>query len=599
MRSTEEKGEYKPLLSKADRMGAPNGYAYLNESISKATEGSTDVSSLGGKQHLEGVLGYESVLTRTLSTMSSFAFGFTEVAVLASFTSLYGSGLALGGPRTIVWAWLVTWSMLTIASFSMAEICSAYPLAGSVYNWAAQVVPPQHAPLAAYVTGVFNFLGNAAGDASFANFFATFLNAALEASGLPSYNTQTGVAVGIIVLCVWTCLNWLNVDSVGWFQQLAACCHAGSIVVIIITILVGAASSPAGLQSSQWVWTDYENLSGFTDDRLQHRLNSNGYIETLGITVAMFAFSGFEASAHMAEETEGSQLAAPRGILYTVLATGLGGFLYLLALLYSTNNLTAIARTEAPVDGSTDLYYTSNAAVNVFVNSCGWGCGAALSWLVVLNIFFAGIAAVAVTGRITFALMRDGAFPYASYFAQVHPVWKSPVRCVNFVCAFDACLLLMGLNPSTGTAFQNIVGLCNVGFMISYALPITLKCYYQPVDFPKTPMSLGKWSVPMGVVASIWLYGTSILNFLPQSGPVTVQSFNYLGVVFTGLALMAAWYWRFGGGREGFAGPKRQSSAVVGKAPQLGAGEGGVVAEATISTLHSPQDSSNRLPDSI
>lgn len=267
----------------------PPGYAILDESQSKAKE--TDENS---------VVGYDSVLKRTLSSMSSFAFGFTEVAVLASFTSLYGSGLALGGPRSIVWGWLLTWMMLTCASFSMAEICSAYPLAGSVYNWAAQLVPARHAPLASYVCGWFNLLGNAAGDASFANFFATFVNAALEASGLPTYSSTTSVFVGIAVLCTWTCLNWLNVDQIGWFQQLAACCHAGSILVIIVTILFTAASSPAGLQPSAWVWSDYENLSGLPGPVL----DSKPYIEMLGVTVSMFAFSGFEASAHMAEVSE-------------------------------------------------------------------------------------------------------------------------------------------------------------------------------------------------------------------------------------------------------------------------------------------------------
>jgi hypothetical protein len=45
-------------------------------------------------------LGYEQVLHRGLSAFSNFAFGFTEVAVLASFTSQYGFGLATGGMIT-------------------------------------------------------------------------------------------------------------------------------------------------------------------------------------------------------------------------------------------------------------------------------------------------------------------------------------------------------------------------------------------------------------------------------------------------------------------------------------------------------------------
>ena len=45
----------------------------------------------------QGILGYEQVLFRGLSSFSNFAFGFTEVAVLVSFTSQYGYGLQTGG----------------------------------------------------------------------------------------------------------------------------------------------------------------------------------------------------------------------------------------------------------------------------------------------------------------------------------------------------------------------------------------------------------------------------------------------------------------------------------------------------------------------
>ncbi len=44
-------------------------------------------------------LGYDQVLHRGLSSFSNFAFGFTEVAVLVSFTSQYGFGLQTGGKR--------------------------------------------------------------------------------------------------------------------------------------------------------------------------------------------------------------------------------------------------------------------------------------------------------------------------------------------------------------------------------------------------------------------------------------------------------------------------------------------------------------------
>lgn len=259
--------------------------------------------------------------------------------------------------------------------------------------------------------------------------------------------------------------------------------------------------------------------------------------------------------------------AAPMGIVWTVFATGIGGFGYLLALLFSSNNLALITTTEIPEDDYTlnlvanngasleSFYLTDNAAVNVFINACGWNCGAGLTWLVVINLFFAGVASVAVTGRITFALLRDHAFPYSEYLKQVHPTLKSPIRAINFVFVLDALLLLLGLNPSSGSAFTAIVGLCTIGFMVSYAIPIMLKIIFQPKDFPLTPMSLGKWSTPMGIASCLWLYGTSCLFLFPQSGPLTLESNNWLIVVIAGAFVACAAYWMCGGGHRDFKGP--------------------------------------------
>jgi len=42
-------------------------------------------------------MGYKQELHRGLTAFGNFAFGFTEVAVLSSFASVFGYGLATGG----------------------------------------------------------------------------------------------------------------------------------------------------------------------------------------------------------------------------------------------------------------------------------------------------------------------------------------------------------------------------------------------------------------------------------------------------------------------------------------------------------------------
>ena len=102
----------------------------------------------------------------------NFSFCFTAVAVISSVTILSPYGLATGGPVVMVWGWIIGTFFTMFVGLSMSEICSAYPSAGSVYHWAGMLSTPEWAPFASFITGWFNFVGNAAGDASVAYGFA-------------------------------------------------------------------------------------------------------------------------------------------------------------------------------------------------------------------------------------------------------------------------------------------------------------------------------------------------------------------------------------------------------------------------------------------
>lgn len=224
-------------------------------------------------------MGYKPLLFRGLDSVMNFAFGFTEVAILASVGITFGVGLNAGGPSAIIWGFMTNFALTMIIAYCMAEICSAYPSAGSVYHWAGQLAPEKYAPLCSYVCGWLNFLGNAAGDASFANAFGSYLSSGLIASGHPGISAQDQVGVSIAFLFLWSVLNCFRIDQVGWVNNLAAIVHTGSIFVIIICIL---ALSPR-LASASFVFTDFYNGTGFS---------SHSYVGALGITTALFNFAG-------------------------------------------------------------------------------------------------------------------------------------------------------------------------------------------------------------------------------------------------------------------------------------------------------------------
>ena len=165
--------------------------------------------------------------------------------------------------------------------------------------------------------------------------------------------------------------------------------------------------------------------------------------------------SGYEASAHMAEETNQSQTSAPRGIIFTCLCTGIAGLLILFALLSSYQ----------PVD---DYYLTGtgNTVADIFIYVTGSVWGQALTWMVCINFFFSGLSSVSITGRITYALTRDNAFLFSDWLSQVNPTFKSPLRSIMFVFVFDAVFLLLPLDPGSALAYFAIVGFSTLGFQV-------------------------------------------------------------------------------------------------------------------------------------
>ena len=475
------------------------------------------------------------------------------------------------------WGFIVVWIMMTIVSFSMAEICSAYPCAGSVYHWSAQLVPEELSSFWAYVTGCFNFIGNAAGDSSFAFSFASFMNAAIQITSGHSYSIDVEVAISIAMVFIWSFICFFRIDKLGFFIMMAAAAQFGGIFIIIVAVLtlpsqhshdadlealdVGfysyyyganstqameAMESPGRYATASYVFTEYYNGTGWS---------SQSYVVCLGILTGLFSFAGFEASAHMAEETVGASTSAPKGIIKTVFATGLSGICLCLAMLFSTPNV-----------GRALYGPTSNAVSNVFIQSCGSTWGQALTWIIVINLWFAGVSSVAVTGRITFALFRDRAFPFAEFFTQVDPHFQSPIFAMLFVAFFDALIQLLPLNAAGLTAFNAIVGISTIGFQVSYAIPIILKVVYNPSTFPNTSMNLGYLSRPFGIISGLWLLGSACFFFLPTNSPIvwsgSTSNMNWVFAVFGGLVFIATVNW-FANSRYYFHGPKRIQFAEV------------------------------------
>jgi amino acid transporter len=184
-------------------------------------------------------MGYKQELYRGFNAIMAFSFCFTAVGVVGSICGLFNTAVITGGPVVFVWSWIYVAIITVIISVAMGEICSAYPLSGSVYHWSGCIAPPKWSPFWSYITGWFNFLGNAAGDAFFASAFASTLNSLVQltpdSSPLSSY---AETAISLAASISWAVMALARVDKQGWLNNFTTLFQFASTIIICISTVV-------------------------------------------------------------------------------------------------------------------------------------------------------------------------------------------------------------------------------------------------------------------------------------------------------------------------------------------------------------------------
>ena len=101
-------------------------------------------------------------IKKGINAFMSFTLCFTTVAVIPSIFIQMDFGFKTGGPTVMLYGWLVVGLFSILVGCSLAEICSTYPVAGSVYYWSGALAPREYRGMASYATGWLNLFGNLA-----------------------------------------------------------------------------------------------------------------------------------------------------------------------------------------------------------------------------------------------------------------------------------------------------------------------------------------------------------------------------------------------------------------------------------------------------
>ena len=476
-------------------------------------------------------LGYAQELRRRMSGFSNFAVSFTIISILSGCLTLYGYGMLTGGPAIIVWGWPIVGIMTLFVGLAMAEVCSSFPTAGGLYYWAAKLAP-RNGPAWSWFTGWFNFIGQVAITAGIDFGCAFFINALLNLQfGTPTYHWVT-ILIFAAVLLVHGVMNQFGIRLVALLNDISVWWHLLG-VLIIVSVL---AFVPAHHQSAKFVFTSIYNGTGW---------HSTFYVLLLGLLLAQYTFTGYDASAHLTEETHTASRSGPRGIVMSIIVSLFAGWLLLIGITFAIQNYSAELNSATGVPPA-----------QIFIDAVGATGGKLLLLIAIGAQLFCGMSSITANSRMIYAFSRDGALPFSATWHRVNKRTRTPT---NAIWLAAAGALILGLPYLWNNyAYAAVTSIATIGLYIAYVTPTFLRLR-QGDSFRRGPWHLGRWSRVVGIIAVTWVVFITVLFVLPAASPITWKTFNYT-IVALAAVLGFAGIWWLTSARNWFTGPRVQGT---------------------------------------
>ncbi len=280
-------------------------------------------------------MGYAQELARRLGRFSNFAISFSIICILAGGINSLAQVTAGAGGAAIGFGWPLGVFISGVFGLAMAQIASAYPTAGGLYHWGSILGNR----FTGWLTAWFNLLGlvTVLGSINVGayNFF-------LGAFG-PSLGMVDTTTARILFLAVVTgaqaLINHYGIGLTAKLTDFSGFLIFGGSLLLALVCLVYA---PSHDWSRLWTFRNYSGTPAGAAPVWPHV--SGTWVFLLGLLLPVYTITGYDASAHTSEETRNAALAAPRGIVSSILWSGVFGYLFLCAFVLMIPDMDAAAR---------------------------------------------------------------------------------------------------------------------------------------------------------------------------------------------------------------------------------------------------------------
>lgn len=461
-------------------------------------------------------MGYAEELARVLGGFSNFAISLSIICILAGGITSFHIGFCAVGGAAIGLGWPLVGLFALAVAATMGQIASAFPTAGGLYHWAATLGGRGWG----WATAWFNLAGLVAVLAAINVGTFRFALAAFAPDVKPSAAMQ--FAVVALVTASHAVINHLGIRVTRMLTD-----FSGYWILLIAVVLTVALAANAESYHFERLWT-FTNYSGVpADGEVWPRTESLTWLFALGFLLPAYTITGFDASAHVSEETTHATENVPRGIVRAVWVSALFGWLMLCAAVLAMRDPAAVAE-----QGEQAFAFTMAQALprGAFLGLCG---------AVVAAQYLCGLATVTSASRMAFAFARDGGLP--TWVRTVSPTFRTPPGAIWLVAVAGV------LFTAYAEAYATIAASAAVLLYVSYVLPTAIGAIaYGRWWTAMGPWHLGRWFRPLAVVSVL---GCGLLVVIGMQPPNEKAVYVVAGMA---AALLAGW---FAAARKSFPGP--------------------------------------------
>jgi len=421
-------------------------------------------------------------------------------------------------------SYVITCVFMWMTAAVLAEICSALPLSGSIYTWAAESAGPKYARFFGFIVAFWSSAAWSTFAASNCQTTANYIVSQLAVwevdfpGGIDNDNVKWraliwAISEGLLLLSI--AMNYMHPKWFSWFFKFSVGWAIFDFLLMVIWLPIGVSRS-YGFRSASDVFTMTYNGTGASD----------GWNWILSFYVASGTLVGFDASGHIAEETKNASVTSARGIFWSAIATGVLGFLTTILFLFCTPDFDTLFALGAP-----------QPFVQIFALAFGPGASIFPTIVATIGLIMNTTCAIVASSRLIFAIARDGVLPGSSWLGKVDEQGQ-PKNAVTFILVF-AGILLCTILPSN-VAFTSLVSAAGIPTVAAYGLIAALRLFMTPNDFKTTKFKLGRWAKPFYVCAVVFNGIVFATNCSPFFFPVTDTSdINYAPIILAGITILA------------------------------------------------------------